>query len=128
MRYPRMSAAASPTGKVAVALADSAKQVLVSRDPQAAERLRDEDDAMDHLHRQLFTALLDRPWTDGVGAAVDAALPGRFYERFADHAVGDSRHQVFVHDQLAAVGLAVETDVVDLDQLRPFPPVPRLSA
>ena len=25
----------------------------------------------------------------------------------------DLRHQVFVHDQLAAVGLAVETDVVD---------------
>ncbi len=32
------------------------------------------------------------------------------------------RHQVFVHDQLTAVGLAVETDVVDADppQLRGF--------
>jgi hypothetical protein len=27
----------------------------------------------------------------------------------------DLRHQVFVHDQLAAVGLAVETDMVDVD-------------
>jgi hypothetical protein len=27
----------------------------------------------------------------------------------------DLRHQVVVHDQLAAVGLAVETDVVDVD-------------
>ena len=27
----------------------------------------------------------------------------------------DVRHQIFMHNQLAAVGLAVETDVVDVD-------------
>ena len=83
-------------GKVAVALGDSAKQVLVSRDPQNAARLRDEDDAMDRLYRQLFIALMDPRWKHGVPAAVDAALLGRFYERFADHAVEVGRRVVFM--------------------------------
>jgi phosphate transport system protein len=82
-------------GAVAVAMGDSAKQVLVAGDPQKAARLRDEDDAMDNLHRNLFTMLLDRAWKHGVPAAVDAALLGRFYERFADHAVEVGRRVVF---------------------------------
>ena len=35
----------------------------------------------------------------------------------------DLRHQVFVHDEFTAVGLAVETEVVDLDPPQP----PRLE-
>ena len=50
---------------------------------------------MDELHRQLFTVLMDRAWKDGVPAAVDVALLGRFYERFADHAVEIGRRVVF---------------------------------
>ena len=54
------------------------------------------DDAMDTLNRQLFAVLLDGgEWTHGVQAAVDAALLGRFYERFADHAVEIGRRVVF---------------------------------
>ena len=45
--------------------------------------------------RQLFTVLLDRAWKHGVPTAVDAALLGRFYERFADHAVEVGRRVVF---------------------------------
>lgn len=82
-------------GAVAVAMGDSARQALAASDPQKAARLRDEDDAMDTLHRQLFTALLDQEWKHGVPAAVDAALLGRFYERFADHAVEVGRRIVF---------------------------------
>jgi phosphate transport system protein len=82
-------------GAVAVAMGDSARQVLVASDPQKAARLRDEDEAMDNLDRQLFTVLLDRGWKHGVPAAVDAALLGRFYERFADHAVEVGRRVVF---------------------------------
>lgn len=82
-------------GAVAVAMGESARQVLVASDPQKAARLRDEDDAMDNLHRQLFTVLLDHAWKHGVPAAVDAALLGRFYERFADHAVEVGRRVVF---------------------------------
>ena len=38
---------------------------------------------------------MDRQWTHGVPAAVDVALLGRFYERFADHAVEVGRRVVF---------------------------------
>jgi len=40
-------------------LANSAQQVLLSRDPQKAAGLRKEDDAMDNLYRYLFTVLMD---------------------------------------------------------------------
>jgi phosphate transport system protein len=42
---------------------------------------------MDRLHRELFHVLLSPNWTYGVEAAVDVTLCGRYYERFADHAV-----------------------------------------
>ena len=74
-------------GRIAVELAASAQEVLHSRDPYKAARIRREDDAMDDLHRHLFTVLMDREWNHGVAAAVDVTLLGRFYERFADHAV-----------------------------------------
>ena len=82
-------------GAVAVAMGESARQALAASDPQKAARPTREDDAMDNLHRQLFTVLLDRAWKHGVPAAVDAALLGRFYERFADHAVEVGRRVVF---------------------------------
>ena len=86
----------SEMGRVAVELGNSAQQVLMSRDPEKAARLREEDDAMDNLHRQLFTVLMDHDeWKHGVPAAVDVALLGRFYERFADHAVEVGRRVVF---------------------------------
>ena len=82
-------------GRVAVELAHSAQEVLLTRDPGKAARIREQDDAMDELHRQLFNELMDREWTHGVPAAVDVALLGRFYERFADHAVEVGRRVVF---------------------------------
>jgi phosphate transport system protein len=86
----------SEMGRVAVELGNSAQQVLLSRDPEKAARLRVEDDAMDNLHRQLFTVLMDHhEWKHGVPAAVDVVLLGRFYERFADHAVEVGRRIVF---------------------------------
>lgn len=77
-------------------MGDNAKQVLTSRDQEQAARLREQDDAMDELYRQLFSVLLDQNWTDNIPTAVDAALLGRFYERFADHAVEIGRRVVFM--------------------------------
>jgi phosphate transport system protein len=51
---------------------------------------------MDDLHRHLFTVLMDREWSHGVAAAVDVTLLGRFYERFADHAVAVGQRVVFL--------------------------------
>ena len=82
-------------GRVAVELAQSAAEVLSTRNPDKAAHIREQDDEMDELHRQLFTALMDHEWKHGVPAAVDVALLGRFYERFADHAVEVGRRVVF---------------------------------
>ncbi len=82
-------------GRLAVDLADSARDVLLSRDPDKAREIREDDDAMDDLHRHLFTVMMDREWRHGVAAAVDVTLLGRFYERFADHAVEISRRVIF---------------------------------
>jgi phosphate transport system protein len=82
-------------GKLAVQLARTAQEVLASGDSDKAAHLRHEDDAVDAQHRHLFEVVMDRNWQNGVCAAVDVALLGRFYERFADHAVEIGRRVVF---------------------------------
>jgi len=83
-------------GRVAVALAEKAGEVIRSRDLAKAAQLEEDDDAMDDLHRHMFTVLMDRSWNHGVGPAVDIALLARFYERYADHAVAVARRIVYV--------------------------------
>lgn len=80
---------------VAIAMGQSAKQVLNTRDPQEAARLHEQDDAMDRLYRHLFDLLMDDDWNHGISVAVETALLGRFYERFADHAVEVGRRVIF---------------------------------
>ncbi|HET9142908.1 phosphate signaling complex protein PhoU [Actinophytocola sp.] len=83
-------------GRVAVALARQAEQVILSKNIEQARSLEDADDEMDDLHRHLFSVTMDREWPHGVAAAVDVTLLGRFYERFADHAVSVGKRVVFV--------------------------------
>jgi phosphate transport system protein len=82
-------------GRVAVDVGNSAREVLLSRDPDKARQIREDDDAMDDLHRHLFSVMMDKEWKHGVAAAVDVTLLGRFYERFADHAVEIARRVIF---------------------------------
>jgi phosphate transport system protein len=49
---------------------------------------------MDELHRMLFQHLMDDRWQHGVETAVDVTLAGRYYERFADHAVSVAQRVV----------------------------------
>jgi phosphate transport system protein len=86
----------SEMGRVAVSLARQAEQVILSKDVEQARALEDADDEMDDLHKHLFTVIMDREWPHGVAAAVDVTLLGRFYERFADHAVSVAKRVVFV--------------------------------
>lgn len=51
---------------------------------------------MDELYRDLFGVLIDREWKYSISVGVDAALLGRFYERFADHAVEVGRRVIFM--------------------------------
>jgi phosphate transport system protein len=83
-------------GRVAVELAREAEQVILHRDVEKARSLEEADDEMDDLHRDLFAVIMDNEWPHGVASAVDATLLGRFYERYADHAVSVAKRVVFV--------------------------------
>jgi phosphate transport system protein len=83
-------------GRVGVQLARKAADVIRTRDLERAAELETDDDAMDDLHRHMFTVLMDRNWSHGVGPAVDITLLARFYERYADHAVAVARRIVYV--------------------------------
>ena len=82
-------------GRIAVDMGSTVKQVVLSGDANRAAQLADDDDDMDNIHRHLFTLLMDREWKHGVAAAVDVTLLGRYYERFADHAVEIGRRVIF---------------------------------
>lgn len=82
-------------GRIAVDLAANAHLVILTCDLGRARYIRDADDAMDDLHRHLFTVLMDDDWRYGTAAAVDVTLLSRYYERFADHAVEISRRIIF---------------------------------
>jgi phosphate transport system protein len=83
-------------GQVAERLVAKAGAVIASHDVEAALEIERDDDAMDRLHRDLFTSLLDVSEPYGVEAAIDVTLVSRYYERFADHAVAVSRRVVFL--------------------------------
>lgn len=83
-------------GRVAVDLGSEAAAVLRDRDPERARAIDVRDAEMDALHRRLFTVLLSPDWNYGVQPAVDISLLGRFYERYADHAVAVGRRVVFL--------------------------------
>jgi phosphate transport system protein len=83
-------------GRVGVQLALKAGEVIRTRDLTAAAQLESDDDAMDDLHRHMFTVLMGHGWSHGVGPAVDITLLARFYERYADHAVAVARRIVYV--------------------------------
>ena len=82
-------------GRIAVNIGHDAKDVVLSGNPDKAAQLDDDDDAMDELHRQLFTIVLDPQWPHPVSTAVDVTLLSRYYERFADHAVTVGRRVIF---------------------------------
>ena len=81
---------------VADRIAGKISKVLANPDAQRAAELEAEDDAMDELHKGLFVVLLGAAWKHGVEQAIDGALLGRFYERFADHAVNAGHHMYFL--------------------------------
>ncbi len=83
-------------GHVAESLVTKAGTVIAKRDVEAARELETDDDAMDRIHRGLFRELLADSWPYGVETAIDVTLLGRYYERFADHAVSVARRVVYL--------------------------------
>jgi phosphate transport system protein len=102
MRYPNSAVPAElaltiqSMGNVAVALNNKVTGLLTSRDTEVALQVERDDDEMDKLHRKLFEVLLDDNWAHGIETAIDMTLLGRYYERFADHAVSVSRRVYFL--------------------------------
>ncbi|GAA1887732.1 phosphate signaling complex protein PhoU [Asanoa iriomotensis] len=82
--------------EVADKMAAKIAKVLSKLDPVAAAELETDDDAMDDLHVDLFKVMLSDDWPYGAETAIDGALLGRFYERFADHAVNAGHHVVYL--------------------------------
>jgi phosphate transport system protein len=78
-------------GNVAELLITKTATVIAKRDVAAAEELETDDDAMDRIHSGLFRQLLSDDWPHGIESAIDITLLGRYYERFADHAVSVAR-------------------------------------
>ena len=78
-------------GKVARLISDKVGGIINSKDIDKALEVEKDDDEMDLLHRKLFTVLLDPSWPYGIETAIDMTLIGRYYERYADHAVSVSR-------------------------------------
>jgi phosphate transport system protein len=77
-------------GQAATRIAVKAGTVIATRDLTLAAQLLADDDTIDELHASLFEKLLAPSFVDGVEAAIDLALLGRYYERLADHAVSVS--------------------------------------
>jgi phosphate transport system protein len=101
MRYPNSAVPAElvPTitamGLVADKLIDKLSSVMEHRDTVRALEIETDDDEMDRLHRELIGVLLSKDWSHGVESAIDMTLLGRYYERFADHAVSIARRVYF---------------------------------
>jgi phosphate transport system protein len=83
-------------GKVARLISDKVGGLINSRDIDTALEVEKDDDEMDKLHRKLFTTLLDDNWAHGTETAIDITLIGRYYERYADHAVSVARRVYFL--------------------------------
>ena len=81
------------TAQLTVAVESFAK-----RDPARAAALKDMDDVMDDLQKDLFRAIFSLQVTDEgiLQEAVQIALIGRYYERIADHAVNVGERVAFM--------------------------------
>lgn len=86
---------------LATTLAREAASAIENQDPLSVHRLERADEEVDALRRQSFQILFAEDWSHGVEPAVDAALIGRYYERFADHAVAIARQVSFLVTGLA---------------------------
>ena len=83
-------------GVTAEKIAAKTGVVISTRDTALAAQVEKDDDEMDLLHRQLIAALIAPTWQHGVETAIDLTLLGRYYERYADHAVSVARRVIFL--------------------------------
>ena len=93
---PELRSTLLEMGHTAEEIVAKAGSVIASRDLSMAAELESDDDVMDELHRRLLGVILEDDWDGGIEAAIDITLAGRYYERFADHAVSVARRVVYL--------------------------------
>ncbi|GAA4634353.1 phosphate signaling complex protein PhoU [Actinoallomurus vinaceus] len=93
---PELQATVLEMGQIAERMIAKAGSVIASHDVEMGLELDTDDDQMDRLHRKLFDTMLSPKWKHGVEPAVDISLAGRYFERFADHAVHVAENVVYL--------------------------------
>jgi phosphate transport system protein len=102
MRYPQSAVPAEFTATIvemsqtATRIVAKCGSVIASKDVELALELERDDDVMDDLHRRLYTQLIADERRVPIEVAMDLTLCGRYYERFADHAVSVARRVVYL--------------------------------
>lgn len=82
--------------EICIEMIDLATTSLRDRDAKAAHRMATIDAEMDSLRSEHFDVILAGGWEGSTEQAVDAALLGRYFERFADHAVAVARRVIYI--------------------------------
>ncbi|WIY06670.1 phosphate signaling complex protein PhoU [Amycolatopsis mongoliensis] len=101
-RYPRpvlpdsMNGIVSAMGDIAQRLAREARSALESLDATTATALATEDDEMDRLQQALYRQVLESGEGTDLRTGMDVVQLGRYYERFADHAVSVGKRVAFI--------------------------------
>ena len=102
LRYPatavpeRFEAGFREMASIAIEIIDLARLSMAARDVNGAHRLAEIDSRMDELRREQFTLMLSEDSDISIEGAVDVALLGRYFERFADHAVAVGRRVIYI--------------------------------
>lgn len=80
----------------AVRVAEEVTSVLASRDLELAVEIERDDDLLDRLHAETFTATLGEELGLSAQQVVDVTLCARYLERFGDHGVSIARRVVYL--------------------------------
>jgi phosphate transport system protein len=83
-------------GHVAEKLAIKVATVITTRDTDMALQVEKDDDEMDELHKKVIIGITNNGGAITIESAIDLTLLGRYYERFADHAVAVARRVYFL--------------------------------
>jgi phosphate transport system protein len=82
--------------RVAISIIQKTAKSIETQNTTLALQLERDDDEMDKLLRKLFSILVDKNWKHDIETAIDMTLLGRYYERFADHAVSVGRRVYYI--------------------------------
>ncbi len=93
---PELIQTITSMGSAAIKITNKTGVVISTRDTDMALEVERDDDEIDALHRQLIGVLIEPTWKHGIETAIDLTLLGRYYERYADHAVSISRRVYFL--------------------------------